>query len=115
MNGKLAPPSVNVERAVEIGTLQMNGFQKSLPKGYYESIEKKVHTMAETKKGISVGPKIVYDTELIYSRVIGLQASTRDVDIKDVLSYELSPIPTALFDESGMCFLYIIITVIRIH
>ena len=33
--------------------------------------------------------------------MIGLQASSREVDFKDVLSYELAPIPTALFDDSG--------------
>ena len=54
------------------------------------------------KKRIALGPKLLYDTELIYSRVIALQASTREVDIRDVLSYELSPIPTALFEESGL-------------
>lgn len=42
--------------------------------------------MAVIKKGIALGPKVLYDTELIYSRVIGLQASTREFDIRDVLS-----------------------------
>ena len=60
--------------------------------------------MAATKKGIPMGTKVVYDTELIYSRVIGLQASNRDVDIKHILSFELSSIPVSLFDESGMYY-----------
>jgi hypothetical protein len=38
---------------------------------------------------------------LIYSRVIGIQASSRDVNFNDVLSSELSPVPTSLFDDSG--------------
>ena len=42
----------------------------------------------------------LYDTELIYSRVIGLSA-TRNVDFSDVISHELAPIPTSLFTESG--------------
>ena len=54
--------------------------------------------MAVTKKGIAIGPKVVYDTQLIFSRVMGLQASSREVNFKDVLSYELAPIPTALFN-----------------
>lgn len=33
--------------------------------------------------------------------MIGLQASSRDVEFHDVMSCELSPVPTALFDESG--------------
>ena len=61
--------------------------------------------MAVTKKGIAIGPKVVYDTQLIFSRVMGLQASSREVNFKDVLSYELAPIPTALFDDSGKTML----------
>ena len=38
----------------------------------------------ETKKSIKVGAVKVYDTNLIYSRVIGLQASDRPVDIADI-------------------------------
>jgi len=57
--------------------------------------------MVVAKKGIPIGSKVLYDTQLIFSRVIGLQASSREVDFKDVLSYELAPIPTALFDDSG--------------
>ena len=61
----------------------------------------KVVTMAATKKSLKVGDTKVYNTELIYSRVIGLQASSRDVSINEVMSCELSPIPTALFSDSG--------------
>ena len=38
----------------------------------------------ETKKSIKVGAVKIYDTNLIYSRVIGLQASDRTVDIADI-------------------------------
>ena len=57
--------------------------------------------MAVMRKGIPIGAKVLYDTELVFSRVIGLQASSREVNFMDVLSYELAPIPTALFDDSG--------------
>ena len=44
----------------------------------------------------------MFDTSLIFSWVIGLQASTRDsVDIKTVLLYELAPVPTYIFSDSG--------------
>ena len=61
----------------------------------------KIKTMAVMKKGISIGSKVLYDTELIVSRVMGLQASSREVNFKDVLSYELAPIPNALVDDSS--------------
>jgi len=43
----------------------------------------------------------VFETNLIYSRVLGLQASSREVDIKDVLAHELAPVPTSMFTETG--------------
>ena len=55
----------------------------------------------ETKKSIKVGPVKVYETNLIYSRVIGLQASDKLVDIADLLAHELAPVPPALFTDSG--------------
>ena len=55
----------------------------------------------ETKKSIKVGSVKVYDTSLIYSRVTGLQASDRPVDIADLLAHELAPVPPALFTDSG--------------
>ena len=55
----------------------------------------------ETKKSIKVGAVKVYDTNLIYSRVIGLQDSDRPVDIADLLSHELAPVPSALFTDKG--------------
>ena len=88
-------------KAVHIGKNQLVEFEKLLPTGYWKPIERKVKTMAVAKKGIAVGSKVIYDTQLIFSCVIGLQASSREVNFKDVLSYELAPIPTALFDDSG--------------
>ena len=55
----------------------------------------------ETKKSIKVGAVKVYDTNLIYSRVIGLQASDRPVDIADLLAHEPAPVPSALFTDNG--------------
>ena len=51
----------------------------------------------ETKKSIKIGAVKVYDTNLIYSRVTGLPASDRPVDIADLLAHELAPVPPALF------------------
>ena len=96
-NGALAVPEVNVSQAISIGHNQLIEFEKSsLPTGYWKTIQRKVKTMAIAKKGISIESKVIYDTQLIFSRVIGIQASSREVDFKDVLSYELAPIPTAL-------------------
>ena len=55
----------------------------------------------ETKKSIKVGAVKVYDTNLIYSRVIGLQASERPIYIADLLAHELARVPSPLFTDSG--------------
>ena len=48
------------------------------------------------KKHVGVGAMKVYDTNVIYSHIIGLQASGREE-----LKYELAPVPMAMFDNSG--------------
>ena len=57
--------------------------------------------MTESKKHVKVGDLKVFDTNLIYNRVVGLQASSRDIDILRLLSHVLAPVPTAMFMDSG--------------
>ena len=40
-----------------------------------------------------VGKERVYDQELMYARVIGLLASSRDINFADVLACELAAYP----------------------
>ena len=44
-----------------------------------------------------VGDTKVFDTELTFSRVIGLQASSCDVDMKPLLSCGLLPVPPFVY------------------
>ena len=69
------PFSVNVDETIDIGTRQMEEFKSKLPDGFYDSIPMNVETRAVTKKSVKVVDNKVYNTELIYSRVMGLQAS----------------------------------------
>jgi hypothetical protein len=101
VTGEVADKSVNVYNSVKIGTAQMKDFEGKLPEGFYDTITKKIVTMSTSKKHVKVGQEKVFDTSLIYSRVLGLQASGRTVDIHHVLSHELAPVPTALFDDNG--------------
>jgi hypothetical protein len=43
----------------------------------------------------------VYDLNVIYSKVVGLQTNGRDVDIKDVLFYELAAFFTSMSESTG--------------
>ena len=57
--------------------------------------------MDHARKHVKVGAVKVFDTNLIYSKVIGLQGSGRDIDITDVLGHELAPVPTSMFDDTA--------------
>ena len=101
VSGQIGSTEVNVHNAVTIGTEQMEVFESRLPQGLYETTTKRVVTMDHARKHVKVGAVKVFDTNLIYSRVIGLQARERDSGIKDVLGYELAPVPTSMFDDTG--------------
>ncbi|KAH9502367.1 hypothetical protein Btru_075508 [Bulinus truncatus] len=76
-----------------------NDYECHLPDGFHSSISKVV-TMADRKKAEAMGSGISYDTELIYSRVIGLMPS-RDLQIRDIFKHELASVPPSMFDDSG--------------
>ncbi|KAG0720169.1 hypothetical protein GWK47_006923 [Chionoecetes opilio] len=98
--GLVSPSNVNVDRALQIGSQQMNKFEVGWPTNFHATLKKQVTTMADSKKSLKIDGAPFRDTELIYIRVIGLQQSL-DMDIKEVLTYELSATPPALFDENG--------------
>ena len=100
VSGQVASELVDVDNSVAIGTKQMKSYEATWPDGFYHAIAKRVVTMAETKRHTHTGSSANYDTSLIFSRVICLMAS-RDVDVKGIFRYELAPIPTSLFTDSG--------------
>ena len=75
---------------------QMRKFCQKLPNDLNETIHKKVVTMLAMQKHVNVADTKVYDTNVINSSVIG-----RKVDVKDVHSHELPPVPTSLFEATG--------------
>ena len=76
--------------------------EKTWPVGFYGPISKKVITMDVTRKHVKIGAANMFNTTLLFSRVIGLQASSREtIDIRNLLSYELAPVPTSMFTDSG--------------
>lgn len=101
ISGQIADGAVTVHDAVDIGKKKMTEYESGWPAGFHNTISKGVKTIADGKKHIKIGSKKLYDTTVIYSRVIGIQASSRDIDIQDVMSHELSPVPTSMFQDSG--------------
>ena len=92
---------VNAHNSIDIGSKQSKEFREALPQGFHNKIERKITSMADTKKSVNIGTHTIFDTNLIYSRVICLQASNRDIDIEDLMSHELAPFSTAHFADSG--------------
>ena len=94
---------VNVDDSINIGTKQWLEYESQWPTGFHNKLKKKVKPMskASTKTIADDVPQSLH-TELIYARVIGIMASSRDtISTKTLFSYELSPYPSALFDENG--------------
>ena len=54
-----------------------------MPHSFHRRLKKEVVTMQEGKKNIKVGDATVCDTELLFTRVLGLQQSI-ELDIKDL-------------------------------
>ena len=94
VSGQIAKDIINVHDAVAIGTKKMQEFENGWPK--------RITTISDCKKHIKIGTEKIFDTTVIYSRVIGIQASSRDINIKNVLTHELARVPTSMFDASGM-------------
>ena len=72
VSGRIGPDSVNVDNAVSIGRTQLHTYDSSWPEGFNGALSKNVTTMAVSRKGVKFGTSTVYDTQLIYSRVMGL-------------------------------------------
>ena len=101
VSGSLSSSTVNVDKALDIGNRQRHLFESRLPEKFYEPLSKSGITMNSLKKSVKVDDSEIVDTALIYSRVIAIQLSNASFNMKDVLKYELCPIPTSMFKDSG--------------
>ena len=79
----------------------MQRFIAALPNGFYNTLNKQVTTMNILKKSIKVNEVEIIDTSLIYSRVITLQLTHEAMKIENVFKFELAPIPTSSFEDTG--------------
>ena len=95
-----AGENVDVNKAVENGQEQMAEFCASLPQGFRGRLATKVVAMAESKKTKRRLVVIPFSTELIFSNVLYLLGSNQ-LDFTTLFNYELSPVPTSMFHDSG--------------
>ncbi len=54
VNGKIAPPVVNVADAVSIGDNTLSVFRRSLPSGFHAKMSSPVKTMDYLKRGVKM-------------------------------------------------------------
>ena len=97
--GETAPSDININKSVILGEKMMLEFQNKLPEGFKATISRCVVPMS-VKKAKSNAATPEYNTELIFSRVMYLM-SMGQIELEDIFNYELSPIPTSLFKNTG--------------
>ena len=96
--GEISPDKSNVHKSIETGNKQMKEFQESLPDGFYVTLPKKVITMDNKKAKAQLVE--VYNTELIYSRVMCL-LKVDQISLDDLFNSELAPVLISLFTDTG--------------
>ena len=100
VTGRISPASVNVDDSVKLGENLMRTYEEGWPQSFNKPLKKPTVTMSGSRKKVNVGDVGVFDTSLIFSRVLCLQ-KVRDIDMKDVMGYELAGVPPSMFDETG--------------
>lgn len=87
-----------LERAAEKTT---NIFERSVESFWRPIKRDKIMTFKDgTKKPISLSKKVVVGSEFMFRRIM-CAARFQEIDINDLLSYELTLVPSALFHEDG--------------
>ena len=92
---RLSPNVVDVDTSVSTGVKHMKQYEAQWPERFNKPLSKEVVTMAVSRIEIHVRQEPVYDTILIYSRVLGLHKE-RDKNLQDILKYEQAPVPPSM-------------------
>ena len=96
---QIAHPDVNGDNAVILELQAMENCMGEWPDSFYCPIGKLVVAMDVTKNHVLVGKERVFDQELVYTCVLGLLASSREVIFNDVqLAFELAAYPQSMFN-----------------
>ena len=104
-SGKVTSNSqTNVYDLKRIGKEQLNDFRASLPGGFHEPLQTKVITAAKLVKKVksSDGKRETKDVGAIFNRLLLISnVSAVPIDMKEVLKYELTPMPLSMFNMDG--------------
>ena len=104
-SGKVTSNSrTNVYDLKRIGKEQLNDFRASLPGGFHEPLQTKVITAAKLVKKVksSDDTRETKDVGAIFNRLLLISnVSAVPIDMKEVLKYELTPMPLSMFNMDG--------------
>ncbi len=90
----LTHPSLNIDNADELGTKQMDEFERTWPASFHETLHKCVTTMAAiAQRQGTVNNMKILGTEMIYARAMALQCSQRYYDTRNLMAHELASRP----------------------
>lgn len=94
---------INIDNALELGKKQQNEFESMWPEAFYKPLKRVVVPMTANRNSIDVDGQKIIDTGVFYARALSLHASQREgsPSIESMLSTELSPVATSMFDEQG--------------
>ena len=92
VSARICPDEVNVHDAVDLGKAQMEEIESSWPE------RSPIHTIKVCKKKTRTDTAEQFNSGPIFASALGLMNS-RDVKEKQILSYELPPVPTSMFEE----------------
>ena len=81
---KNIPASVNVNDSVKLGEKFMRTYEEGWPHSFNKPLKNPTVTMSASRKNVIVGDVGVFDTSIIFSRVLCPQ-KVRDIDIKGVM------------------------------
>lgn len=99
-SGLVAPDSVNVQDAFDIGCKMIKDIDGKNPLNYKVSKTSLAVQMPKTAI-VSSAQKEVPDPNLLFQRALALSSSTDSVEFQEFLKFELSPVPMSLFTEEG--------------
>ena len=72
ITGRLSPASVNVDDSIQLGEQLMRSYEDGWPQSFHKPLSKPTVTMSISRKKVTVGDVRVFDTSLIFSRVLCL-------------------------------------------
>ena len=96
-NGCVTNEKINVQDTVAIECKMANDFLDDFPVGFHKTVYNQVVTMEIMKEGFKIGSQTIYQSEHLCVRLLVISQK-----LNLSLSFDLAPLPTALFDEYGL-------------